>query len=462
MALWLRLSDDASDTGRVLWPVISSPGSQMQPGAPHSHQAPSVVCPAKTTVANGVEFVTLSPLEGENHIGSASMHTAASNSLVLTSFSSLKRLAEFAKRISHAGLYQGIAQNLIRGLKTNQDLAELTARLTSVADDAYLIRQFDIVGYVGRLLLNLPFSHAERVGKYYHALTLNQGGPGDTARAATLFGQVADHAPSLYRARAMLALGGSSHNSGDDRTAMSYYREVMSLATHHRVFDPMTIYTVNRMTAVIRGMGDDHRGAVADLETMVPLARTAGSRQPYVYYDYLNTLAVELGEVGRIEQARRASEIAIASPFARVYPEWRKTFQDIEAKSQRSSRSIIGVRQPISETDEYRRYLSLKKTDNLLRLPAPEPRAPAGPADCPQDTQARVLNFQQWKTAIKASSRAIPEDVTPEQRRRMTTGEKLIRLMDLISQDETDDETIDRILEAVEEIVLNRRNEKLD
>jgi len=44
----------------------------------------------------------------------------------------------------------------------------------------------------------------------------------------------------------------------------------------------------------------------------------------------------------------------------------------------------------------------------------------------------------------------------------MTTGEKLIRLMDLISQDETDDETIDRILEAVEEIVLNRRNKKLD
>jgi 3-hydroxyacyl-CoA dehydrogenase len=44
----------------------------------------------------------------------------------------------------------------------------------------------------------------------------------------------------------------------------------------------------------------------------------------------------------------------------------------------------------------------------------------------------------------------------------MTTGEKLIRLMDLISQDETDDETIDRILEAVEQIILNRRNEKLD
>ena len=63
---------------------------------------------------------------------------------------------------------------------------------------------------------------------------------------------------------------------------------------------------------------------------------------------------------------------------------------------------------------------------------------------------------------VKTSSRTTPEGVTAEQRRRMTTGEKLIRLMDLISQDETDDETIDRILEAVEQIVLSRRNEKLD
>lgn len=44
----------------------------------------------------------------------------------------------------------------------------------------------------------------------------------------------------------------------------------------------------------------------------------------------------------------------------------------------------------------------------------------------------------------------------------MTTGEKLIRLMDLISQDETDDETIERILEAVEDIVMSCRKQGLD
>jgi len=414
-------------------------------------------------VANGAELVSLSPIEGENHIGNASKHTAASNNLVLTSFSSLKRLAEFEKRVSHAGLYQGIAQILIRGLNTRQALAEFAFKLVSVADDAYLIRQFDVVNYVGRLLLNLPLSRRfESIGDYYQALSLNCGTRGDTVAAGCIFDKIADSGPLKYRARAMLALGANSFTAGDRQTAMSFYLEVMRIVTHHRVLDPMTLYTASRMTAVIKSVEDDHRGAVADLEAMVPLARMASSVQPYAYYDYLNTLAVELGELGRLDQARRASEIAIASPFARAYPEWRETFEDIEAKRQRGSQSSVGVRQRISETVKDGRYLSLKKTDNLLRLPAPEPRAPAALADSPQDTQARVLNFQQWKTAIKASSRAIPEEVTPEQRSRMTTGEKLIRLMDLISQDETDDETIDRILEAVEEIVLKRRNQKLD
>jgi tetratricopeptide (TPR) repeat protein len=360
-------------------------------------------------------------------------------------------------------LYQEIGQNLIRGLRTNQALAELAARLASVADDAYLIRQFDVVDYVGRLLVNLPLSpQLESVGHYYQALTLNRATHGDLVGAGSVFQRVADSAPPRYRARAMLALGANSLRVGDHQGAIPFYREVTRIAKRDRIFDPMTLYTAGRMIAVIKGMNGYHLDAVAYLEGMVPLVRMASSLQPYAYYDYLNTLAVELGEVGRIDQARRASEIAIASPFARAYPEWRETFEDIEAKSQRSSRSMVGVRQPISETDEDTRSHSLKKTDNLLRLPVPEPRAPAGRADYPRDSQARVLNFQQWKTAIKASSRAIPEEVTPEQRRRMTTGEKLIRLMDLISQDETDDETIDRILEAVEEIVLNRRSKKLD
>jgi hypothetical protein len=128
----------------------------MQPGAPHSHQPPYNVCPAKATVANGVDVPNLALLEGESQIGSTSMNTLASSNLILTAFSSLKGLAELEEYFGHAGLYQGIPHALTRRFRKCQTLADLAATLASVADHAYDIRQFDIVGEVGRLLLSPP------------------------------------------------------------------------------------------------------------------------------------------------------------------------------------------------------------------------------------------------------------------------------------------------------------------
>jgi hypothetical protein len=75
--------------------------------------------------------------------------------------------------------------------------------------------------------------------------------------------------------------------------------------------------------------------------------------------------------------------------------------------------------------------------------------------DRPQGSPARVLDFQQWKRRVEPDYAQLSA-LSPEQRVEMTTGDKLIRLMDLISHDDTDDETIDVILEAVEAIVLGR------
>ena len=143
--------------------------------------------------------------------------------------------------------------------------------------------------------------------------------------------------------------------------------------------------------------------------------------------------------------------MALKFPAAGAFPEWQETFDHIETKRLCSSRSVVPVRQHIDEPG------------NLLHLPLRgQPAGPGVSDHKPRGAQARVLNFQHWKTMVKASPGPLPKEVTPEDRERMTTGKKLIRLMDLISQDETDDETIDRILEAVELIVSNRRNERLD
>lgn len=407
--------------------------------------------------------MSLSPLEIEKHIGNASMQTAASSNLIFTNFSSFKRLAEVEKQISHAGLYQGIAQALIRTFNADRSLGDFATRLVAVADNAYLMRRSDVVGCVGELLLSLPLSRQlEYVAQYYRGLSLNRAGHGETARAGSLFELVADNASFQYRARAMLALGTTSLVADDHKTAASFYQEAMGLLERGRTFDPMILYTACRMTALIRGSNGDHQGAVANLEKMLPIVRMARSIQPFAYYDYLNALAVELSEVGRLEQARWASEIALASPFAFAYPNWRETFDDIVAKQQRASRSIIAVPErsretpPPSSPEGRRTFIErLRESRNLVRLPAPEVAANVS-AD-PQrsgKTPGRVLNFEQWKTLSRSSSGPLPARLSTEQREQMTTAQKLIRLMDLVSRDETDDETIDRILEAVEGIVL--------
>jgi hypothetical protein len=181
------------------------------------------------------------------------------------------------------------------------------------------------------------------------------------------------------------------------------------------------------------------------------MARTL---QPQAYCDYLNTFAVELGEIGSLEQARRASEMAIASPFAPAYPEWRETFDEIEAKRRRASSSLVAVPPRVSGKDKVRRDLSQtqSETHRLILFPVPACDNTVAMDQRSQGTLARVLNFQHWKSMLRGASH-LPAEFLSRQRKRMTTGEKLIRLMDLISRDETDDETIGRILDAVENII---------
>jgi tetratricopeptide (TPR) repeat protein len=393
----------------------------------------------------------LSYLDVENHIGNASRNTTATNSRVFIDFS-FGQLAEIEPQVSHAGLYQEIARNLVRRFNTKQSIASLVNTLVSAADYAHSIRRLDVVSWVGKLLLSLPLEpRLETVGEYYVALSINRGGSGETVRAGRLFEKAAESASLHYRARAMLALGSNYLVAGDYKTALSFYSEVMRINGRGSGVDPVTLYRAVRNTVVIRGMHGDHRGAVSDLERIFPLARIASSVLPSAYYDYMNALAVELGEMGSLERARDASATALKFPSAGAFPEWHETFADIEAKRVSASRSVVPV------------HLHIEEPGNLLHLPSPElPTSPVVSDHKPRGSQARVLNFQHWKTMVKASAGPPPNEVASEHKRRMTTGQKLIRLMDLISQDETDDETIDRILEAVEQIVSNRRNERLD
>src|SRR4029077_3907719 len=127
----------------------------------------------------------------------------------------------------------------------------------------------------------------------------------------------------------------------------------------------------------------NHRGALALLESLFPLANSMRSSQPHVYHDYLNSLAVELCEAGRLEEAKNVSQIVLASPYASAYPEWRDTREEIELRGLRASRSTVAVRRRSSEAKNLRsirgrpadvRQVSQSNSEakNLIRLPLPE------------------------------------------------------------------------------------------
>jgi len=53
---------------------------------------------------------------------------------------------------------------------------------------------------------------------------------------------------------------------------------------------------------------------------------------------WCNNVAVDLAELGRIEEARRFAAFAVSSPYARAYPEWLETAQEIKQAREASRR----------------------------------------------------------------------------------------------------------------------------
>jgi hypothetical protein len=162
------------------------------------------------------------------------------------------------------------------------------------------------------------------------------------------------------------------------------------------------------MSALVKALEGDHRGALVDLEKMFPLVRMANSQQPYAYYDYLNTLAVELCEARRLEEARRASEIALASPFASAYPEWRETREEIELKGRCLSRSTVAFAQRTPQSA------------NLITLPRASSTSTAIGLVAKSQSLARVIKFPTRTLSMPEQSNR-RQELDPDEKQRIVS-----------------------------------------
>jgi hypothetical protein len=103
------------------------------------------------------------------------------------------------------------------------------------------------------------------------------------------------------------------------------------------------LLTAQTNVSVIRSLSGDHRAALRILNDLAPLVRSLARRPSVNVFAYHNELAIELGEFGRLEEARAAIAVALNSPFAAGHPEWQETRDELEAKRVLTSSMCIAT-----------------------------------------------------------------------------------------------------------------------
>ena len=165
------------------------------------------------------------------------------------------------------------------------------------------------------------------------------------------------------------------------------------------------------------------------------------SAHPHDHHNHLNSLAVELMEAGQLEEAEQACRITLASPYASAYPEYRETWDDLQSRGYRASRSVVGFNRKALNADNFLRCVACARR--------PGPRARRVLPECEQP--ARVLSYMDWKKNMVKEPNGTPQDDKPS--KMLDDREKMLRIIQIVSQPERTDQELGDILEAIEKIM---------
>ena len=295
---------------------------------------------------------------------------------------------------------------------------QVASRLVKRAEQAHACRQFDHVKDCGQILTNIPIKAFQAIGTYFLAVATHRKATGDQQTARWLLERAVEAAPDAYKVKATLSLGALAFRNRDFDEALYYYHQTikagLSAASLHAV----------KAIGVIRAIDGDHRRAISDLESVLPVVRYA---PPHVCMDILNSYAVELGEVGRTDEARNVLKIVLTSPLAFAYPEWRETAAELKP----ASRSSVVIESPAAAPT------------NVLALPVEHARRQSVAEWRP----APVVDFRKWKARMLNSKKV------QGRKTRMSDRAVLMRLMEILTDETTTAEHKRQIWEAAEKII---------
>ena len=289
----------------------------------------------------------------------------------------------------------------------------LGERIIHEAETAQAFRQTEKLEELGLILSNFPIKEYQLAGQYYIGWCLNRKGKNTQG----LFEKLIEES-ATYRPMALIELASSQARKANYDSSVTYYTEALKYSR-----TPYTVVLAERSIAAARGIEGDHTRAIKTLERISPLVRYC---HPVERYQYLNSLAVELVEVGRLEEAQNVCRITLASPFINAYPEWRETWQELALRGYKS-RSVVSVpKLPL-------------KSNNVVPMPAN-----TNPS-LPQKRGGKVLDLQAW---IEKMVKEQNGDDKIKNVDNMSEQDMVLELIGMLTGGEADEEQIRKLLKA--------------
>lgn len=308
-------------------------------------------------------------------------------------------------------------QKLLTGIGSYEELGR---RIVNQIKLYHSFRQKDKVREMGLILANFPLKEFHLIGQYY----LVRCGSGEKKDHPYILEQVIEQSQT-YKTRALQSRAAHDVYQGKLTEALSFYMECFK--THLTISE---YSETAKAIAYIKSVEGFHESALKDLENLIPLLKYA---EPFAYYDILNSLAVELGEAGRKEEARNVSRIVLASPFINAYPEWQETARDLKGPA--------------------RSFAALNRSPSSPRNVLPMPLAEQGNSGRNRYKRpARVLSLEQWKEEM---GKELPGRMRKRKSLQdMNEKEIFMRAMKLFADAKIPQSTRLRMLEATERIAF--------
>lgn len=299
------------------------------------------------------------------------------------------------------------------------DLDKLGKWLVAECEKAQAFRETNKLKEMSLILSGIPIQEYQLIGQFY------QGYTGVSQNPHKIFENVIEKSKT-YKSIALIALATLELQAGNCDSGIQFCNEAIRYTRN-----ASTMMHAARSIAVIKSVEGFHTTALKDLGEIAPLARYVS---PVAGYQYYNSCAVELAEVGRLEEARNISNIVLASPYANAYPEWRETSDDIERKGYRSSRSFLPIIQGATQL-------------NIVRLPERE-NIPVS-----QGEPGRVLHYD-WEAMVKKRNNDSDEAIDA-----MDEKELLVKLIQLTALEDVDRNKLCRIVKFAVK-VMTEQNKK--